>query len=113
MYSKTVIVGNLGKDPESKFSPSGKQITTFNVAVNRGADKTTWYRVTTFETLAENCEKYLKKGSKVLVEGIIDVSAWIDNNKEARATLELTANTVKFLSERAKNDDSNDEPPPF
>lgn len=114
MYQKTVIVGHLGADPEMRYTPSGVPVTSFRMATNRvwnnkdgeRQEKTTWFRVTAWRRLAETCNEYLSKGRLVLVEGDIDASAWTDNDGECRASLELTARTVKFLGgggERAKS----------
>ncbi len=108
MYQKIVIVGNLGSDPEMRFTPSGVPVTSFSVAVNRRwtdsngelREKTTWFRVTAWRKLAEQCNQYLSKGRLVLVEGEIDASAWLDNQGQPRATLELTARNVRFLGGR-------------
>ncbi len=108
MYQKVVIVGNLGTDPEMRFTPSGVPVTSFNVAVNRRwtdsngelREKTTWFRVTAWRKLAEQCNQYLSKGRLVLVEGEIEASAWLDNQGQPRATLELTARNVRFLGKR-------------
>ncbi len=105
MYQQVVIVGNLGADPEMRFTPSGVPVTSFSVAVNRRwtsgdgqlQEKTTWFRVTAWGKLAEQCNQYLSKGRLVLVEGEIDASAWKDGEGNPRATLELTARNVKFL----------------
>ena len=72
MYSKIIIIGNLGRDPEMRFSPSGDPVTTFSVATSRrygDKDETTWFRVSVWGKQAESCNTYLSKGSKVLVEG--------------------------------------------
>ncbi len=108
MYQKTVIVGNLGNDPEMRYTPSGVPVTSFNVAVNRRwtdqngdqQKKTTWFRVTAWRKLAETCAQYLSKGRLVLVEGEVDTSAWTGQDGQPRASLELTARTVRFLSPR-------------
>jgi single-strand DNA-binding protein len=105
MYQKTVVVGHLGKDPEMRYTPSGVPVTSFNVASSRRwtnangeqQEKTTWFRVTCWRKLAETAAQYLQKGRLVLVEGDIDASAWTDREGNARASLELTATTVKFL----------------
>jgi len=110
MYQKTVIVGHLGADPEMRYTPSGVPVTTFRVATNRvwtnqegeRQEKTTWFRVTAWRRLAETCNEYLSKGRLVLVEGDIDASAWTTSEGEPRATLELTARTVKFLGGRGE-----------
>ena len=106
MYQKTIIIGNLGKDPEMRYTPSGSAVTNFNVAVNRkwtGRDgqqqeKTTWFRVNAWEKLAELCNQYLSKGSLVFVEGDVEARPWTTQEGEARASLELRAWNVRFLS---------------
>lgn len=108
MYQYTVIVGNVGRDPELRYTPSGAAVCDFSVAVNRrwsGQDgqlneKTTWFRVTCWNKLAETVNQYVTKGRQVLVTGEVDASAWINNDGEAAATLELTARDVKFLGRR-------------
>ena len=112
-YSKILIVGNLGGDPEIRYTPSGKMVTNFSVAENRtvsGEKQTIWYRVSTWEKLAENCNNYLKKGSRVLIEGRLTADTatggpriWTGNDGQQRASFELTAQTVQFLSTRAED----------
>ena len=105
MYSKTLIVGHLGRDPEMRYTPSGSPVTSFSVATNRRwtdqngqtQEKTTWFRVTAWGKLAELCNQYLSKGRMVLVEGDVEASAWTAQDGEARASLELTARNVRFL----------------
>ena len=105
MYQKVVIVGNLGSDPELRYTPQGVPVASFSVAVNRRwtsgdgqlQEKTTWFRVTAWRKLAEQCNQYLSKGRLVLVEGEIEASAWLDKEGNPRATLELTARNVRFL----------------
>jgi len=108
MYQHVVIVGRLGRDPEMRYTPSGVPVTSFSVAVSRKwknqngelQEKTTWFRVTAWRKLAELCNEYLEKGRMVLVEGEIDASAWVGQDGEPRATLELTAQNVRFLGGR-------------
>ena len=77
MYQKVTIIGNLGRDPEMRYTPSGQAVTSFNVATNRtytGSDgqkvkETTWFRVSAWGKQAEICNNYLHKGSKVFIEG--------------------------------------------
>ena len=106
MYQQTTIVGNLGKDPEMRFTPDGTPVCNFNVAVNRRwtngdgttGEKTTWFRVTVWRKLAEICNQYLSKGRLVMVVGEIDASAFMpEQGGSPRASLELTARDVKFL----------------
>ncbi len=107
MYQKTIIIGNLGKDPEMRYLPSGKPVTDFTVAVNRRwggqnpGEETTWFRVSCFGQLAETTNQYLKKGRQVMViADQIKASAWVGQDGEARATLELVARDVRFLGGR-------------
>jgi len=115
MYQLVIIAGNLGRDPEMRYLPSGKAVTNFSVATSEkwtGQDGqknevTTWWRVSTFGKLAEVSNEYLKKGSKVLIEGKIKVdpatgSPKVYEKKDGTSgtSLELTASTVKFLSSR-------------
>lgn len=110
MYQQVVIVGRLGGDPEMRFTQDGKAVTSFSVAVDAGKDKTTWFRVSAWEKLAETCNQYLQKGKQVLVEGRVSASAYLKDG-EARASLDLTAHTVKFLG--AKGDEFKPDDVPF
>ena len=111
MYQKTVVVGHLGKDPEMRYTPSGVPVTSFNIATSRKwtnangeqQEKTTWFRVTCWRKTAELAAQYLQKGRLVLVEGDIEASAWTDKEGNARASLELTATSVKFLGGRGES----------
>ena len=72
MYQKLIIIGNLGRDPEMRYTPDGKAVTTFSVAASRRygeKEETAWFRVSVWGKQAESCNQYLQKGSKVLVEG--------------------------------------------
>ncbi len=106
MYQKTIVIGHLGKDPEMRYTPSGQAVTSFSVASSRRwtdkggqqQEKTTWFRVTAWDKLGELCNQYLTKGKLVLVEGDIDASAYTAQDGQLRASLELTARNVRFLS---------------
>jgi single-strand DNA-binding protein len=119
MYHTIIIVGNLGKDPEMRYIPSGQAVTSFNVASNRQwtdsngqqVKETIWFRVSAWGKQAETCNQYLKKGSKVLVEGRLtpDPSTGgprIYNRQDGTsgASFEVTANTVRFLSSRGEGE---------
>lgn len=116
MYQKTTIIGNLGRDPEMKYTPSGKAVTSFSVATSekwRGNDgeqneRTVWFRVSVFDKAAEAANEYLRKGSKVYVEGRLQGDAatggpriWNDKDGNPRASFEIVASTVKFLSSKS------------
>lgn len=105
-YSKTIIVGNLGRDPETRYLPNGDPVCNFSVAVteswkdrNSGEKKesTTWYRVNTFGKLAEICGKYLAKGSSVLVEGKMQSRKYEKDGVE-RESWELRADSMQMLA---------------
>ena len=107
MYHTIIIVGNLGRDPEMRYTPAGKAVTSFSVAVSDGfgeSKKTIWFRVSAWEKQAETCNQYLKKGSRVLIEGRLQADEagnprqWADQSGEKRASYEVTAVTVRFLS---------------
>jgi single-strand DNA-binding protein len=104
MYHKLTIVGNLGKDPEMKYTTDGKAVTTFSVAASNRKDETTWFRVSVWDKQAETCNQYLHKGSKVLVEGALKADAQGNPRTYERkdggwgASFEVVALSVKFLS---------------
>jgi single-strand DNA-binding protein len=114
MYHKIIIVGNLGKDPEMRYTDDGTPVTSFSVATNRKwnrsdgsqGEETVWFRVTAWRRMAEVCNQYLQKGRQVLVEGQLKPDenggprVWTGNDGVARASYEVTALTVKFLGGR-------------
>lgn len=109
MYQQITLAGNLGSDPEMRYTPSGVAVTTFSLAVNKTwttqdgqrQDKTTWFRVTAWRSLAETCSKYLSKGRQVLVIGEVEEARpWTDKDGNTRASLEVTAQVVRFLGNR-------------
>lgn len=109
MYQHITLVGNLGQDPEMRYTPSGVPVTSFSLAVNKswvGADgqrqdKTLWFRVTAWRKLAETASQYLTKGRQILVIGEIEEARpWTDRDGNQRASLEVTAQTIKFLNTR-------------
>jgi len=117
MYHTLVIVGNVGKDPEMRYTPSGQAVTSFSVATNRtyttgGGEQvkeTIWFRVTTWGKQAEVCNQYVKKGMKVLVEGTLTPDkatggprVWTGGDGTAKANFEVNASTVRFLSSRGE-----------
>jgi single-strand DNA-binding protein len=106
MFQQTILVGNLGNDVELRYTPAGVPVASFSLAVNRkwtGPDgrlqeKTTWFRVTAWRKDAENAAQYLHKGSQTLVVGEIETpNVWTDRDGKPRASLELTARTIRFL----------------
>jgi len=118
-YHKIIVVGNLGRDPEMRFTPSGQAVTNFSIAVNESytnsngekIKKTIWFRVTTWGKQAENCNQYLKKGRMVLVEGRMTADPntggpriWSKQDGTAASSFEISAINVSFLSSRGEGD---------
>lgn len=113
MYQSTVIVGNVGRDPEMKYTPAGQAVTTFSVAVSEGYGEkkyTLWFRVTAWGKTAEACNNYVKKGDKVLVDGRLSGDAATGSPKiytkkdgTSGTSFEMTANNVKFLSSKSEH----------
>ncbi len=103
--NKVILIGNLGSDPEMRYTPNGAAVCEFRMAVNRRyttsdgeqREETDWFRVTCWNRLAETVNQYLQKGRKAYVEGRISSSAYTDREGQPRATLEVTAETVRFL----------------
>ena len=125
MYHKITIVGNLGRDPEMRYTPSGKAVTNFSVATNRKwtnadgtpGEETTWFRVSAWGRMAEVCNEYLSKGRLVMVEGTMisengSPRVWTGNDGEARASFEVNASMVKFLGGSRDNGSTEEEGPP-
>jgi single-strand DNA-binding protein len=117
MYQKLIIVGNLGRDPEMRYTSDGTPVTNFSVATNRRwtnpdgspGEETVWFRVSAWRRLAEVCNQYLQKGRQVLIEGQLKPDPatggprmWTGNDGVARASYEVTALTVKFLGGRGE-----------
>lgn len=100
--NKLTIIGNLTRDPELRSTQSGIQVCSFTVAVNKrnkdGANGADFFRVTCWRGLADICARYLAKGSKVAIHGSVGVSTYTGNDGQTRATLEVTADDVEFLS---------------
>jgi single-strand DNA-binding protein len=132
MYHKIIIVGNLGRDPEMRYTPQGTPVTSFTVAANRRwtnadgtpGEETTWFRVSAWGKLGEVCNQYLSKGRQVLIEGQLKPDpetggprVWTGNDGIARASFELNARTVRFMGGRGEGvavepGVTTEEPPP-
>lgn len=105
--NKLTIIGNLTRDPETRTTAGGKSVCTFTVAVNRrnvrdGQPDADFFRVSVWGAQGENCQRYLAKGRKVAVVGSVSANAYQAQNGEARASLEVMATDVEFLSERGE-----------
>ncbi len=110
--NKCMIIGNLGRDPEMRYTPNGQAVTQFTVAVNRNfkgqngewQEETEWFRVVAWGPLAERTAEYLRKGRKVYVEGRLQTRQWEDREGQKRYTTELVAQTVTALDSRPREE---------
>lgn len=121
MYHTIIIVGNVGKEPEMRYTPSGQAVTSFSVATSRHytagngeqVKETIWFRISTWGKTAEVCSQYIRKGSKVLIEGRLTPDkatggpkVWTKQDGTNGASYEVTAQTVRFLSKNESSDGS-------
>lgn len=112
MFQQFVAIGNLGSEVELRYTPSGVPVANFSLAVNKTwtnsqgerQEKVTWFRIAVWRKQAETCAQFLKKGRRVLVVGEVEeANAWTDRDGHPRATLEVTAQFVKFLDSGGDN----------
>jgi single-strand DNA-binding protein len=121
MFHTIIVVGNVGRDAEMRYTPSGQVVASFSVATNRQytassgeqVKETIWFRISAWGKQAEVCNQYVKKGMKVLVEGRLTADQgtggpriWTGNDGSPRASFEVTAATVRFLSSRGEYESS-------
>ena len=105
-----VIIGNVGADPEMRYLESGTALTEFRVACNSvksGEQVTRWYSVTTWGRLAETCNEYVHKGMEVGVAGEFSVDDWTGRDGDARYTLKINANRVKFMRDNRREEEDD------
>ena len=110
--NKAMIIGNLGRDPEMRYTPSGQAVTQFTVAVNRNwkdpngewKEETEWFRVVVWGQQAERAAEHLRKGNKVYIEGRLQTRQWEDQTGAKRYTTELVANQVTNLERRNRDE---------
>jgi single-strand DNA-binding protein len=103
-----MVIGHMGRDPEMRYTPSGRPVTTFTVATSRSwntADgerhsETEWFNVVTWGNLAEICKQYLTKGQQVYIEGRLQTRRWDDKEGVKHSTVEIVANEMMMLGER-------------
>lgn len=106
-FNKITLIGNLGRDPELRYTPQGTAVCDFSVAVNdRKRDKsgewqdvTTWFKITFWGKQAENASKYLTKGRQAYIEGRLQVEEWTDRDGNNRYTLAVQGTDIQFLSD--------------
>ncbi len=107
--NKITLIGNVGSDPEMRYTPNGKAVTSFRMATNYryvGSDgerkeETEWFRVSAWGRQAESCNQFLSKGKRVYVEGRLRSRSWEGQDGQMRTSLEVTANRVIFLDRAA------------
>ena len=109
--NKVMIIGNVGRPPEMRYTPSGHPIATFSVATNRRAvtpegethEETEWFNIVTWDKLAENCSRLItSKGTKVYVEGRLHTNSWSGQDGQKRSRTEVIANNVILLDSRQR-----------
>jgi single-strand DNA-binding protein len=107
--NKVILVGNLGKDPETRYMPNGKAVTNFSIATSESwtdkqsgdkQERTEWHNIVMFEKLAEIAAEYLRKGSQVYVEGSLRTRKWQDKEGKDRYTTEIVARDMQMLGGR-------------
>ena len=117
--NKVILVGNLGRDPETKYMPDGAAITNVSIATSyqrtdkasgQKTEETEWHRVVFFSRLAEIAGEYLKKGSQVYIEGRLRTRKWQDKEGQDRYTTEIVADTMQMLGSRAGSGEPRAEP---
>jgi single-strand DNA-binding protein len=114
--NKVMLIGRLGRDPEMRYTPSGRPVTTFSLATSRSWNtsegerrtETEWFNVVAWGSLAEICKQYLIKGQQVYVEGRLQTRHWEDGDGNKHSTTEIVANEMIMLGERRDNNAPGD-----
>lgn len=109
--NKVMIIGRLGRDPEMRYTPSGRPVTTFSVGTNRSWNtangerrtETEWFNVVAWSSLAEICKQYLVKDSHVYIEGRLQTRHWEDNEGQKHSAVEIVANEMIMLDDRRES----------
>ena len=110
-YQYTIIIGNVGREPEMRYTQSGVAVCDFSVAVSRRwtdrtsneqREKTTWFKVSAWRGLAETANQYVHKGMQIMVTGEVEASAYTGQDGTPRASLEITARDIQFLGRRGE-----------
>ena len=113
--NKVILIGNLGQDPEARFTPQGTAVTSLSVATNESwkdqsgekQDRTEWHRVVMYGRMAETASEYMKKGQMVYVEGRLHTREWEDKNQIKRRTTEISCDNFTMLGKRTDNTGSD------
>ncbi len=115
--NKVQIIGHLGRDPEMRYTPSGRPVTTFTVAVSRTwntvdgerHNETEWFNIVAWGNLAEICKQYLNKGQQVYIEGRLQTRRWDDKEGVKHTSVEVVANEMMMLGERSDRREQNNQ----
>ena len=113
--NKVMIIGHLGRDPEMRYTPSGRPVTTFTVATSRSWNtsdgehhtETEWFNIVTWSNLAETCKQYLTKGQQVYIEGRLQTRHWEDKEGNKHNSVEVVANEMIMLGDRREANSAN------
>ena len=116
--NKVQIIGHLGREPEMRYTPSGRPVTTFTVAVSRSwntvdgerHNETEWFNVVAWGNLAEICKQYLTKGQQVYIEGRLQTRRWDDKEGVKHTSVEVVANEMMMLGERRDHNNQSQQP---
>jgi len=116
MLNKIMLIGNLGRDPEMNYTPSGTAVTKFSLAVNRykksstgeRQEETEWFNIVAWDKLAETCNQYLRKGSKVYIEGRASQRKYTDKNGIERYAFEVIVSDMEMLTPKSAQSGSSD-----
>ena len=114
--NKVMVIGHLGRDPEMRYTPSGRPVTTFTAAVSRSwntADgerrtETEWFNIVAWGNLAEICKQYLHKGQQVYIEGRLQTRRWEDKEGQKHISVEVVANEMMMLGDRRENNQTQE-----
>ena len=118
-FNKIILVGNLGRDPELRYTPQGTPVCSFSLATNErrkdratgeNNDVTTWFRVTLWGRQAETASQYLSRGRPVYIEGRLRVEEWTDRDGKPRHTLEVHATDMQFIGGGVRSDEAGAAP---
>jgi len=115
--NKVMVIGHLGRDPEMRYTPSGRPVTTFTIAVSRSwntADgerrtETEWFNIVAWGNLAEICKQYLYKGQQVYIDGRLQTRRWEDKEGQKHTSVEVVANEMMMLGDRRENSSQTQE----
>ncbi len=118
--NKVILVGNLGRDPELRYTQGGQGVCNFTLATNEQwkdrdgnpQERVEWHRIVVWGKVGENCAQYLQKGRSVYVEGRLQTREWEDKDGKKRQTTEIVAQTVQFLGGRGEGAPRGASPPP-